>query len=60
MSELKTLGYYKKICETEFPKRGLAFINQKITESPNGENEKVIAAESQMLYLLNEIEHEEK
>lgn len=58
MSELKTLGYYKKLCEIAFPGRGLAFINQKITESPNGENEKVIAAESQVLYLLNKIEHE--
>jgi hypothetical protein len=31
------------------------FLNKKVAESPNGVNEEVVAAESQMLYLLAQI-----
>lgn len=49
-----TLGSYRTLCKAFFGEnsRQTQFIDQKITESPNGPDEEVIAAESQMLYLL--------
>ena len=46
-----TLGSYKQIAKF-FGKKAEDFIQQKIEDSPNGENEEVIAAESQMLNLF--------
>lgn len=46
-----TLGTYKKLSAMFGPK-AVAFIQEKIDESPNGEDEEVIAHESQMLILL--------
>jgi hypothetical protein len=51
MQETTTLKDYKRIALLFGPK-AIEFIDQKIKESPNGEDEIVIAAESQMLYLL--------
>lgn len=49
-----TLGTYLKLCEVVFGKdsQQTRFIEKKISESPNGADEEVIAEESQMLYLL--------
>jgi hypothetical protein len=49
--EPSTLGTYKKMCILFGPKAE-EFIQNKIDESPNGEDEEVIADESQMLMLL--------
>lgn len=51
-----TLGSYLKLAPFIGPKAE-AFIKEKIIESPNGENEEVIADEGQMMYLLVSIEH---
>lgn len=49
-----TLGSYKTLCKIFFGEDSAQyqFIESKIIQSPNGENEEVIADESQMLYLL--------
>jgi len=49
-----TLGTYRDLCELFFSKDSpqYRFIEQKISESPNGTDEEVIAEESQMMYLL--------
>jgi len=49
--EDSTLGTYKKMCVL-FGKKAENFIQKKIDESPNGENEEVIADERQMIQLL--------
>ena len=49
--EPSTLGTYKKMCFL-FGKKAEDFIQKKIDESPNGEDEEVIADERQMLQLL--------
>jgi len=49
--EDSTLGTYLKVAKIFGPKAE-AFIKKKIAESPNGDKEEVIAAESQMLMLL--------
>lgn len=59
MSRPQTLGDYRKIARAVFPD-AVPFLNSKIEESPNGEDEKVIAAESQMLYLLANIKPDEE
>ena len=46
-----TLGTYKKFAVVFGPK-AVAFIQEKIDEAPNKENEEVITDESQMLFLL--------
>lgn len=46
-----TLGSYMKIAKF-FGAKAEAYIQQKIDDSPNGEDEEVIAAESQVLYLF--------
>ena len=53
-NEPSTLGSYLKISRL-FGKAAQKFIQDKIAESPNGENEIVIADETQMLYLLSSI-----
>ena len=49
-----TLASYLKLCLVIFGKDSpqVRFIADKIAASPNGANEEVIAAESQMMYLL--------
>ena len=47
-----TLGTYKKIAVL-FGDKAVKFIQDKIDESPNGEDEEVIAAESQVMFLLS-------
>jgi hypothetical protein len=49
-----TLGNYRKMAAAVFGKESKAvkFLDDKIAESPNGENEEVIADEGQMVYLL--------
>ncbi len=51
-----TLGNYKKLSEIFFGKDSGAvkFLETKIAESPNGEDEEVIVAESQMIVLLTQ------
>ena len=46
-----TLGTYKQLAKIFGPKAE-AFIQEKIDNSPNGEDEEVLAHESQMLALL--------
>lgn len=49
-----TLGSYLVLCELFFGKDSAqaSFIRRKIVESPNGEQEEVVADETQVLYLL--------
>lgn len=49
--EPSTLKTYKKIARF-FSSKAEEYISKQIAESPNGEDEEVIAAESQMLILL--------
>ena len=51
-----TLGNYLKMAKLVFGEDSGAvdFLNKEIAKSANGENEEVIAAESQMVYLLTE------
>lgn len=46
-----TLGNYKKFAVIFGPKC-VKFFEEKIAESPNGENEEVIQDESQMMFLM--------
>ncbi len=52
-----TLGNYKKLTKAFFGEdsKAVAFLDEKIKESPNGENEAVLTDERQMVYLLGEI-----
>ena len=49
-----TLGNYRGMSLIVFGEDSAAtkYLDEKIAESPNGENEEVIADESQMVYLL--------
>jgi hypothetical protein len=49
-----TLKSYKTLCDVFFGADSLQskFVSDKIGSSPNGEDEEVIADESQVLYLL--------
>jgi hypothetical protein len=49
-----TLGNYRKLTAIYFGENSAAikFLDEKIAESPNGENEEVIADETQMVNLL--------
>lgn len=49
-----TLGNYRKLASAFFGEdsKAVKFLDDKIAESPNGENEEVIADEGQMVYLL--------
>jgi hypothetical protein len=52
-----TLGNYLILCRLVFGRqsRQAQFIEDKIADSPKGENEEVIADESQMLHLLGNL-----
>ena len=56
-----TLGSYKRLCKMFFGEDSAQyqFIESKIIQSPNGEDEEVIADESQMLYLLTSMDKEQ-
>lgn len=49
-----TLGSYLKLCQLFFGDDSVQakFILEKIASNPNGADEEVVAAESQMMYLL--------
>lgn len=49
-----TLGEYRKVCSTIGGEtcEAVRFLDEKIAESPNGENEEVVAQDSQMRALL--------
>ena len=49
-----TLGNYRKLAVAFFGEKSNAvkFLDDKIAESPNSENEEVVADEGQMVYLL--------
>jgi len=57
--EPSTLGTYLKIAKV-FGKECEDFIKGKIAKSPNGENEEVIQAESQILYLFGHMAKNKK
>jgi len=51
-----TLGTYLRMAKVIAPASKFEkLIKDKIAESPNGENEEVVAAESQMMYLLGQM-----
>lgn len=56
--EDSTLGNYKKLTVAFFgaDSPAVKYLDKRIAESPNGENEEVIAHESQMLPLLLNID----
>jgi hypothetical protein len=54
-----TLGTYKKLAKRVGPKC-VKYFEDKITESPNGENEEVLADEFQMMYLMASMMTHEK
>lgn len=56
------LRSYKTLCDTFFGPESVQakFIADKIHQSPNGEDEEVIADESQMMYLLATMEDKSK
>lgn len=49
-----TLGNYRKLAVIFFGENSQAvkFLDEQVTESPNGADEEVLAAESQMVHLL--------
>jgi hypothetical protein len=49
-----TLGNYRKLAAAFFGEdsKAVSFLDEKIAESPNGENEEVVADEGQMVHLL--------
>lgn len=55
-----TLGNYLKLCDAFFGHLSAQseFIKDKIASSPNGPDEEVVAEESQMMYLLFNINEE--
>jgi len=49
----ETLGEYRDLCGFLAPgSKAVAFLDEKIGESPNGRDEVVLAADSQMRFLL--------
>ena len=52
-----TLGIYRKMAVAVFGEdsKAVKFLDEKIKDSPDGQNEEVIANESQMVYLLGNI-----
>lgn len=52
-----TLGNYRKMTIAVFGKdsKAVKFLDDKIVDSPNGEDEEVLSDESQMVYLLGTI-----
>jgi len=55
--EDSTLGNHRKMAVAVWgnDSKAVKFLNDKIAESPNGENEEVIADEVQMVFLLRSI-----
>jgi len=53
-----TLGNYRKLAAVAFgpASDAVEYLDRKIGESPNGEDEEVLADESQMIYLLAKME----
>jgi len=49
-----TLGTYKQLAST-FGDKAVEFIQAKIDKSPKGENEEVIASESQVMILFAQL-----
>lgn len=49
-----TLGEYRKLAATFFgaDSKAVTFLDGKIKDSPNGENEEVLADEGQMMHLF--------
>ena len=49
-----TLGYHRKMAVAVFGEDSpaVAYLDEKIEESPNGEDEPVVQDESQVVYLL--------
>ena len=49
-----TLGSYRKLASSIFGEdsKAVKFLDDKISKSKNGEDEKVIADEAQMVYML--------
>jgi len=56
------LKSYKTLCDLFFGPESVqaSFISKKISQSPNGEDEEVIADESQVLYLLQSMNQHEQ
>ena len=54
-----TLGNYRKMTAAIFGEdsKAVEFLDKKIAESPNGENEEVIVEESQAVLMLSTIHH---
>jgi len=52
-----TLGNYRKLCVAFFGSecKAVKYLDDKIAESPNGNNEEVIVDEGQMIMLLHSI-----
>lgn len=52
-----TLGYHRamSVALLGADSKAVAWLDKKIAESPNGEDEEVVAAESQVVYLLMQI-----
>ena len=52
-----TLGNYRKLCAAFFGEESKAvkFIDDKISSSPAGENEEVMADEGQMVHMLGTV-----
>lgn len=57
-----TLGNYLKMTKIVFgtDSKAVSFLEDKISDSPNGENEEVISDEGQMVFLLDSIHTDEK
>ena len=53
-----TLGNYLRLAKVVFgsDSKAVEFLNKKIAEAPDGENEYVVADESQMIYLLTNLD----
>jgi len=51
-SNLKTYRNIALILSGSEESKAVKFFDEKIAQSPNGENEEVVADESQMLYLI--------
>ena len=56
-----TLGSYRQLAAAVFGEnsKAVAFLDEKISTSPNRENEEVRAPESQMLYALTNLNFQE-
>ena len=55
--ELQTLGYHRRMCAAVFGEDSEAtkFLDMKIAEAPDGEDEMTVVPESQVIFLLGKI-----